>query len=125
VLYSDFTPGRGESIYDVERKVATRTLVMPVLPDDRSLCSFGHIFTGGYAAAYYSYKWSEVMSADAFGAFEAVLDDEAQVKAMGLKYRDSILALGGSVAPSKVYETFRGRGPTTEALLRHAGLLAA
>jgi oligopeptidase A len=99
---------------------------MPVLSDDRSLCSFGHIFTGGYAAAYYSYKWSEVMSADAFGAFEeAGLDNEVQVKAIGRRYTDTILALGGSVAPARVYEEFRGRGPSTAALLRHSGLAAA
>jgi len=88
------------------------------------LCSFSHIFAGGYAAGYYSYKWSEVLSADAFGAFEeAGLDDEEAVKATGCKFRDTILALGGSKHPMDVYREFRGREPSTEALLRHNGLL--
>lgn len=70
-----------------------------------------------------SYKWSEVLSADAFAAFEEVgLADEAAVKATGRRYAGTVLALGGSVPPSKVYEMFRGRGPSTKALLRHAGL---
>ena len=61
----------------------------PPLEEDRLLCSFGHIFAGGYAAGYYSYKWAEVLSADAFAAFEeAGLDDEASVREVGLRYRD-------------------------------------
>ena len=98
--------------------------VLPSLPESRFLCSFSHIFAGGYAAGYYSYKWSEVLSADAFGAFEeAGLDDEEAVKATGRKFRDTILALGGSKHPMDVYREFRGREPSTEALLRHNGLL--
>ena len=98
--------------------------VLPPLPESRFLCSFSHIFAGGYAAGYYSYKWSEVLSADAFGAFEeAGLDDEEAVKATGRKFRDTILALGGSKHPMDVYREFRGREPSTEALLRHNDLL--
>lgn len=78
---------------------------------------------GGYSAGYYSYKWAEVLSADAFGAFEeAGLEDEAQVKEMGRKFRDTVLALGGGVDPLTVFTSFRGRAPSTEALLRHSGL---
>jgi oligopeptidase A len=98
--------------------------VLPPLPDDRFLCGFGHIFAGGYAAGYYSYKWAEVLSADAFGAFEEVgLDDAAAVATTGRRYRNTVLALGGS----RRHEVFKAFGPepTTVALLRHAGLAPA
>ena len=81
---------------------------------------------GGYSAGYYSYKWAEVLSADAFGAFEeAGLEDEAQVADIGRRFRDTVLALGGGEAPLAVFTAFRGRGPSTEALLRHSGLTPA
>ncbi len=112
-----------ESPFDVQRRIAERATVLPPIPEDRFLCAFGHIFAGGYAAGYYSYKWAEVLSADAFGAFEEVgLDDEDAVRETGRRYRDTILALGGSRPPMEVFESFRGRAPTTEALLRHSGL---
>ena len=86
--------------------------------------AFSHIFAGGYAAGYYSYKWSEVLSADAFGAFEeAGLDDEQAVQSAGRKLRDTILSQGGGKHPMDLYREFRGREPSTEALLRHNGLL--
>ncbi len=122
-LYDDFDPAGDESAFDVQRRVAARTTVLPPLPEDRFLCSFSHIFAGGYAAGYYSYKWAEVLSADAFGAFEEVgLDDAAGVAATGRRYRETVLALGGSVHPMEVFQRFRGREPSPEALLRHAGL---
>jgi oligopeptidase A len=93
------------------------------LPEDRFLCSFSHIFAGGYSAGYYSYKWAEVMSADAFAAFEDVgLDNEEEVKKVGKKFRDTVLSLGGGVSPMEVFKQFRGREPTPDALLRHNGL---
>ena len=96
---------------------------MPLLPEDRSLCSFQHIFSGGYAAGYYSYKWAEILSADAFSAFEeAGLDNEAAVAATGRRFRDTVLALGGSRHPMEVFRAFRGREPNATALLRHTGL---
>ena len=95
----------------------------PIVDGDRLLESFGHIFAGAYSAGYYSYKWSEVMSADCFGAFEeAGLDDEEAVRATGRRFRDTFLALGGSVDPMEVFRLFRGRAPTAEALLRQQGL---
>lgn len=125
-LHSRFTPGAGESVFDRDAAVAQKTQVMPSFPQDRFLCSFSHIFAGGYSAGYYSYKWAEVLSADAFGAFEeAGLDDDAAVVATGRRFRDTVLALGGSKAPERVFELFRGRQPSTEALLRHNGLLVA
>ena len=93
------------------------------IPEDRFLNAFTHIFAGGYAAGYYGYKWSEVMSADVFGAFEeAGMDDEAVLRRIGRKYRDTFLALGGSVDPMEVFARFRGRAPTIDALLRQTGL---
>ncbi|GIL75386.1 hypothetical protein Vretimale_7960 [Volvox reticuliferus] len=124
-LHARFKPGQGKSVYDVDQEVAARTLVMKPLPEDRFLCSFSHIFAGGYSAGYYSYKWAEVLSADAFNAFEeAGLDDEAAVRDTGARFRDTVLALGGSVPPADVFVRFRGREPSTRPLLQHNGLLA-
>ncbi len=113
----------GESILDIQRRIAERTTILPPLEEDRFLCSFGHIFAGGYAAGYYSYKWAEVLSADAFAAFEeAGLDDPMATAETGRRFRDTVLSLGGSAAPMQVFEAFRGRPPSPEALLRHSGL---
>ncbi|KAK9749669.1 hypothetical protein RND81_02G142200 [Saponaria officinalis] len=125
-LHSRFVPGGSESIYDVDQHVSSRTQVLPPLPEDRFLCSFSHIFAGGYAAGYYSYKWAEVLSADAFSAFEDVgLDDDKAVIETGRRFRDTILSLGGGKAPLEVFVKFRGREPSPEPLLRHNGLLTA
>jgi len=113
------------AIERVQSEVVARFTVTPPLAEDRFLCWFSHLFGGGYAAGYYSYKWAEVLSADAFGAFEeAGLDDEAAVREVGRRFRDTVLALGGSVEPMEVFRRFRGREPSTEALLRHYGLAA-
>ncbi|EFH47684.1 hypothetical protein ARALYDRAFT_487887 [Arabidopsis lyrata subsp. lyrata] len=125
-LHTKYMPGGTETIYDVDQRVSIKTQVIPPLPEDRFLCSFSHIFAGGYAAGYYSYKWAEVLSADAFSAFEdAGLDDIKAVKETGQRFRNTILALGGGKAPLKVFVEFRGREPSPEPLLRHNGLLAA
>ncbi|XP_010254622.1 PREDICTED: probable cytosolic oligopeptidase A [Nelumbo nucifera] len=123
-LHTTYIPNGSESIYDVDQRVGKRTQVIPVLPEDRFLCSFSHIFAGGYAGGYYSYKWAEVLSADAFSAFEdAGLDNDKAIKETGLKFRETILALGGGKSPLEVFVEFRGREPSPEALLRHNGLL--
>ncbi|KAJ9540710.1 hypothetical protein OSB04_027216 [Centaurea solstitialis] len=121
-LHSKYVPGGSESIYDVDRRVSQKTQVVPPLPEDRFLCSFSHIFavtsfypcyllilvwywasTGGYAAGYYSYKWAEVLSADAFSAFEdAGLHDDKAVRETGHRFRETILALGGGKDPLQV-----------------------
>jgi len=107
----------------VKRANAARFLPFPILPEDRLLCSFSHIFAGGYAAGYYSYKWAEVLAADAFAAFEEVgLDNTDAIRAVGRRFRDTFLALGGSVHPLQVFQAFRGRAPSIKPLLRHAGL---
>jgi len=98
---------------------------MAPLREDRFLCKFGHIFGGGYAAGYYSYKWAEVLSADAFAAFEeAGLSDDEAVRNTGRRFRDTVLGLGGSQTAMETFVQFRGREPSTEALLRHCGLAA-
>ncbi|KAL0918397.1 hypothetical protein M5K25_010403 [Dendrobium thyrsiflorum] len=123
-LHTKYIPGGPESIYDVDQRVGKRTQVIPPLLEDRFLCSFSHIFGGGYAAGYYSYKWAEVLSADAFSAFEdAGLDNEKAIKETGRRFRETILALGGGKPPLEVFVEFRGREPSPEALLRHNGLL--
>lgn len=97
----------------------------PVVEGDIFLNAFTHIFSGGYAAGYYGYKWSEVMSADCYGAFEeAGLESDDAVRRVGAKYRDTILALGGSKSAYDVFVEFRGRVPTSAALLRQQGLTA-
>ncbi len=122
-LYHRWDPAGDESPLDVQRRIAAETLVMPPLPEDRFLCGFSHIFAGGYSAGYYSYKWAAVLSADAFGAFEeAGLHDEPAVRKLGRRFRDTVLALGGSRHPMEVFKDFRGREPQPDALLRHSGL---
>ena len=122
-LHHRYLPGGKETPGDVRSRIAQTTTVIPPLPEDAFLCAFGHIFAGGYAAGYYSYKWAEVLSADAFAAFEEVgLDNEVAVATTGKRYRDTVLAKGGSLHPMEVFKAFRGREPSTAPLLRHSGL---
>jgi len=125
-LHSQWTPQLGLTPDQFRRDIASTTTVMEPIPEDRFLCAFGHIFAGGYSAGYYSYKWAEVLSADAYAAFEEVgLDQEDQVRATGARFRDTVLSLGGSRAPAEVFKAFRGRVASSEALIRHSGLQAA
>jgi len=125
-LHHRYQPDGSETPEQVRDRLAATTTVLPPLPEDYFLCAFTHIFAGGYAAGYYSYKWAEVLSADAFAAFEeAGLEDEAAVASTGRRFRDTVLALGGSLHPLEVFQRFRGRPPQTEPLLRHSGLVAA
>lgn len=97
-LHHNYIPGGDETVFDCEKRVAKRTCVMQPRAEDRFLCSFAHIFAGGYSAGYYSYKWAEVLSADAFGAFEEVgLDNEQGVVETGLRFRDTGEWMGGWV----------------------------
>lgn len=125
-LHAHYQPGGKETVWDVRDRIAQTTTVMKPLPEDAFLCAFSHIFAGGYAAGYYSYYWAEVLSADAFSAFEEVgLENESEIAAVGQRFRDTVLALGGSQHPMDVFTSFRGREPSTEALLRHRGLAPA
>ena len=102
---------------DVRKQVAV------VIPPDfnRFQHSFSHIFAGGYAAGYYSYKWAEVLSADAFSKFEeqGIFDRQT-----GLDFLHAVLEQGGSKEPIELFKAFRGREPQIDALLRHAGIAA-
>ncbi|MEW5309432.1 MAG: hypothetical protein WDW38_001321 [Sanguina aurantia] len=125
-LHSRFVPGGGQTVFERDQALAAKTQVMPPFPEDRFLCAFSHIFAGGYSAGYFSYKWAEVLSADAFSAFEEVgLDDDAKVRETGRRFRDTVLSLGGGSPPSEVFRSFRGREPSTQALLKHYNLLPA
>lgn len=124
-LHSQYQPGGRESVWEIRDRIAAKTTLMEPLPEDAFLCSFGHIFAGGYAAGYYSYFWAEVLSADAFSAFEeAGLDNKDKIAMIGQRFRETVLALGGSRHPMEVFKAFRGREPSTQALLRHRGLVA-
>ncbi|NDE14876.1 M3 family peptidase [bacterium] len=125
-LHEEFDPAGKETAFDVQNRHMTRAGVMAPHPENKFLCSFSHIFAGGYSAGYYSYKWAEVLSADAFAAFEeAGLENEATVANVGMKFRKVILAQGGSRHPMELFVEFRGRKPEPEALLRHEGLLSS
>ena len=123
-LHTRWRPDSQETPEVMWRRVATAMAAMPPIAEDATVCSFEHLFAGGYAAGYYAYKWSEVLSADAFAAFEEVgLANEAAIRALGKHYRDTVLSLGGSQHAGEVFGAFRGREPSTEALLRHSGLV--
>lgn len=123
-LHHRYQPGGEETTGQVRDRIAQTTTILPPLPEDSFLCAFGHIFAGGYAAGYYSYKWAEVLSADAFAAFEEVgLENEDAIVSVGERFRDTVLALGGSQHPMDVFKAFRGREPDTQALLRHSALV--
>ncbi|KPM78422.1 oligopeptidase A [Cobetia sp. UCD-24C] len=100
-------------------EVRSKVAVVPAVEFNRFQNGFSHIFAGGYAAGYYSYKWAEVLSADAFSAFEesAVFDT-----ATGQRFRDEVLARGGSRDVAELFRAFRGRDPQVDALLRHSGI---
>ncbi len=120
-LHANFEPGAGARVADTLAGVRRRVAVVPAAPFNRMASSFAHIFAGGYAAGYYSYKWAEVLAADAFEAFE-----EAGVFDSGTaaRFRDSILARGGSVDAMEAFVRFRGRQPDVRPLLKQTGIAA-
>ncbi|WP_428311924.1 M3 family metallopeptidase [Hydrocarboniphaga sp.] len=119
-LHRDFDPAVGARVLETLDAVRNEVSVLPPPAFNRMPMSFSHIFAGGYAAGYYSYKWAEVLSADAFAAFE-----ESNFAAeTGQRFRDTILANGGSREARELFREFRGRDPQVDALLRHNGLLA-
>ncbi|MES2682914.1 MAG: M3 family metallopeptidase [Pseudomonadota bacterium] len=117
-LHRDFDPALGATVLDTLNAVRQQVAVIHPPAFNRMPWSFGHIFAGGYSAGYYSYKWAEVLSSDAFAAFE-----EAGFTAeTGIQFRDSILAAGGSRPAMESFIEFRHRKPEVDALLRHSGL---
>ena len=119
LLHCAFAGRDGAAIQSLLDEVREDTAVLLPPPCNRFQHSFSHIFAGGYAAGYYSYKWAEVLSADAFSLFEdrGIFDRET-----GLSFMANILETGGSVEPLDAFISFRGRGPQVDALLRHSGL---
>ena len=120
-LHADFDPSRKtplQLLEDIRRRVAV------ALPPayNRFPNNFSHIFAGGYAAGYYSYKWAEVLSADAYSAFE---EEGVLSPAAGARFHNEVLAVGGSRSAAESFRAFRGRDPTIDALLRHSGMIAA
>lgn len=109
-----------DDILKFEQEIMKSFDLYPAIPEGSMSCSFGHIFAGGYAAGYYSYKWAEVLDADAFEAFlEKGLFDSSTSKS----FKENILEKGGSLDPSELYRLFRGRDAKPDALLRRAGLI--
>jgi len=114
---------RTEDWRTLMEETAKDYLVIKPLTQDAFPCSFKHIFGGGYAAGYYSYKWAEVLSADAFSLFnETGLENRSLMKQLGRKFRDTILSEGGSKHPEKIYLEFRGREANVDALMKSYGL---
>jgi oligopeptidase A len=120
-LHVNFDPARGARVAECLASVRERVAVVPAAPFNRLPSSFAHIFSGGYAAGYYSYKWAEVLAADAFEAFE-----EAGVfdQATATRFLDSILSRGGSLDAMEAFVRFRGREPDVRPLLRQTGIAA-
>ncbi|ETV85613.1 hypothetical protein H257_03318 [Aphanomyces astaci] len=110
------------TLQQVQDSIAQRFCVLPLSPDDRFLCSFGHLFAGLYAAGYYSYKWSAMLSADAYAAFEQVEGDVTAWRALGRHFRDTVLARLGVDHPLVAFEQFRGRRPSPDHLLQLYGV---
>ena len=125
-LHSSFDTknAQGDAVLNLSREIADQFNVIPQPALSRWINTFSHIFAGGYAAGYYSYKWAEVLSADVYSAFEeaakltgSVLDEKT-----GARYREEILEVGGSRPAAESFKAFRGREPSIDALLRHGGL---
>jgi len=120
-LHLEFDPEGNESIQELLDKVRQEVAVITPPSFNRFQHSFSHIFAGGYAAGYYSYKWAEVLSADAFAKFEETGIFNQQT---GLSFLQNILEKGGSKEPMELFVAFRGRKPSIDALLRHSGIKA-
>ena len=120
----DANQAKGQAVLDVSREIADEFNVIPQPQISRWINTFSHIFAGGYAAGYYSYKWAEVLSADAYSAFEeaAKLTGSVLDAKTGARYREEILEVGGSRPAAESFKAFRGREPSIDALLRHGGL---
>ncbi|PCJ30007.1 MAG: oligopeptidase A [Gammaproteobacteria bacterium] len=120
-LHLEFKPDQGDQVDKILAEVREKVAVVKPPLFNRFAHSFSHIFAGGYAAGYYSYKWAEVLSADAFSKFEekGIFD-----RATGIEFLQAILEQGGSKEPMALFIEFRGRKPEIDALLRHTGIAA-
>jgi len=120
-IHANFDPALGAKVAETLAGVRSRVAVVPAASFNRMPSSFAHIFAGGYAAGYYSYKWAEVLAADAFEAFEEAGVFDAPTAA---RFRDSILARGGSLDAMDAFVRFRGRAPDVRPLLKQTGIAA-
>ncbi|MDM5064724.1 oligopeptidase A [Aeromonas salmonicida] len=120
-LHQEFDPANPDKIPTLLAEVRSQVAVMTPPAFNRFQHSFSHIFAGGYAAGYYSYKWAEVLSADAFSRFE---EEGIFNPATGQSFLKNILEKGGSKEPMELFRAFRGREPQVDALLRHSGIAA-
>ena len=120
LMHHHYSPVNPKSIQAVLDEVREKVSVAPVPEFNRFQHGFGHIFAGGYAAGYYSYKWAEVLSADAFSRFE---EEGIFNQAAGKSFLYEILQRGGSKEPLELFAAFRGREPNVDALLRHSGIV--
>jgi oligopeptidase A len=120
-IHRDYDPEKGGRIYEILEQVREQVAVVRPPKFNRFAHSFSHIFAGGYAAGYYSYKWAEVLSSDAFSLFEekGIFDQDT-----GKTFLTNILEKGGSQDAMELFINFRGRKPTIDALLRHNGIAA-
>ncbi len=126
-LHGDFDPAGSMAVAALIEQVRQQVAVLMPPPFNRFQNSFSHIFAGGYAAGYYSYKWAEVLSADAYGAFEEARAEagEAGYSEAGRRFQHEVLAVGGSRPALESFKAFRGREPNIDALLRHSGMATA
>ncbi|WP_448547617.1 oligopeptidase A [Thalassotalea fusca] len=118
-IHAEYSPEKGDQIQATLNQVRQEYAVVPVPEFNRFQHSFSHIFGGGYAAGYYSYKWAEVLSADAFSRFE---EEGIFNPKVGRDFLENILEKGGSQEPSELFKAFRGREPSIDALLKHSGI---
>jgi oligopeptidase A len=118
-IHQDYDPAQGGRIYEILEQVRAQVAVVRPPPWNRFAHGFSHIFAGGYAAGYYSYKWAEVLSADAFSLFEerGIFNPQA-----GQAFLHNILEQGGAQDAMELFIAFRGREPSIEPLLRHSGI---
>ncbi len=120
LLHTSFDPA--SDVMNLLNEVRAEVAVIKAPLYSRTAHTFSHIFSGGYAAGYYSYKWAEVLSADAYAAFEEAANTGAPQVETGRKYREAILEAGGSRPAMESFKAFRGREPSIDALLRHQGM---
>jgi oligopeptidase A len=118
-LHRDYDPNRASQVLDTLAQVRAEVAVLTPPAINRFPHSFQHVFAGGYAAGYYSYKWAEVLSADAFAAFEETDLFDADT---GQRFLTEVLERGGTRDAMDNFVAFRGREPSIDALLRHSGL---
>src|SRR6202012_389899 len=118
-VHAEYYPAQGGRVYPILQQVREEVAIVPSPEWNRYPHSFSHIFAGGYAAGYYSYKWAEVLAADAFSAFEetGVFDHTT-----AQRFLDTILTRGGSRDALEAFVEFRGRRPDVRALLRQHGI---